>query len=155
MPRPFRLSLRVSIAAGLCLAPFLSSEAQLVTVGAGALLSERPTEPVFELHVASPPVFRSRAYVTASWSDDGARPTLITAAERSMLNRRRVALGLGAGALWLDANDYEPYPILVGSSVVRLPVARTSVVAIASTQPFQEFDWSVVLKVAVAVWFAR
>ena len=57
--------------------------------------------------------------------------------------------------LWLDANDYRPYPMLVGSTVVPLPVPRTSFVLIASTLPFEDFDWSLVLKIGVTVVFVR
>jgi hypothetical protein len=129
--------------------------AQLATVGVGALVSERPTEIVYELHVASPPVYQTRAYTTFSWTDDSAKPTLITAAERSVIRSRVANTGLGAGLLWLDANDYRPYPIIVSSTVIPLPIPRTSGVVIASTQPFQEWAWSVVIKVGLLAWFRR
>jgi hypothetical protein len=63
--------------------------------------------------------------------------------------------GIGAGLLWLEVNEYRPYPILLSSTVVPLPIPRTAVVGIVSTQPFQHFEWSVVLKVGVTVWFVR
>jgi hypothetical protein len=135
-----------------CGVPIAACDAQLATVGAGVLLSERSPEPVFELHVASPPVFRTRAYGTLSWTNDSAKPTVITAAERSVLQTTRASIGLGAGALWLEGNDYRPYPIAVASGVVPLPIRRTAVVAIASTQPFQEFAWSLVLKASFVLW---
>jgi hypothetical protein len=137
--------------------PFGQAAGQLVTVGVGALLSTRPTEPVFELHVASPPLFRARAYSTFSWTDDsrGSRPTLISAVERTIVADRPATVGLGAGLLWLDANEYRPYPIIVGSAVLPIPIPRTSVVAIASTQPFQEWEWALVLKVGVLAWFRK
>ena len=133
----------------------VASEAQFATVGAGVLLSNRSPEPVAELHAETPPVFASRAYMTLSWTDESGKPTVITAAERALLRERVVMLGLGAGLLWLEGNDYRPYPILVSSTVVPLPIPRTAVVAIGSTQPFQEFEWSVVLKVGVTLWFVR
>jgi hypothetical protein len=132
-----------------------AAEAQFATAGAGVLLSSRSPEPVAELHAESPPAYRARAYVTLSWSDESARPTVITAAERTVWDGGLALVGLGAGLLWLDVNDYRPYPILVSSTVVPLPIPRTAVVAIASTQPFQDFQWSLVLKAAVTVWFAR
>jgi hypothetical protein len=132
-----------------------ATEAQLVTVGAGALLSERPAEPVFELHAETPPFARTRAYVTVSWTDESWNPTLITAAERPVLHVGQAFLGLGAGLLWLDANDYSPYPMLVSSTVVPLGIPRTSFVASASTLPFEDFDWSLVLKIGVTVLFVR
>lgn len=133
----------------------VASKAQLATVGAGVLLSDRSPEPVAELHAETPPLYASRGYVTLSWTDKSAKPTIITAAERALLQTKVVMVGLGAGLLWLEGNDYRPYPIIVSSTVVPLPIPRTAVVAIGSTQPFQEFEWSVVLKVGVTLWFVR
>ena len=133
----------------------VASKAQLATVGAGVLLSNRSPEPVAELHAETPPLYASRGYVTLSWTDKSAKPTVITAAERALLQTKVVMVGLGAGLLWLEGNDYRPYPIIVSSTVVPLPIPRTAVVAIGSTQPFQEFEWSVVLKVGVTLWFVR
>lgn len=131
------------------------AEAQLATVGAGTLLSERPAEPVFELHAETPPLARARGYVTVSWTDESWNPTLITAAERPVIHVGQAFLGLGAGLLWLDANDYSPYPMLVSTTIVPIGIPRTSFVAIASTLPFEDFDWSLVLKVGVTVWFVK
>jgi hypothetical protein len=130
-------------------------DAQLLTIGGGVLLSNHSPQPVAELHAETPPIVGTRAYVTLSWTDDSSRPTVITAAERLAVNTGVTMTGLGAGLLWLDVNDYRPYPILVSSTVVPLPIPRTSVVAIASTQPFQDFDWSLVLKVGFTLWFRR
>jgi hypothetical protein len=138
----------------LALAVAHPSHGQLATIGVGALLSDRPTEPVFELHVASPPFYSTRAYTTFSWTDDSAKPTLITAAERSLVTGQ-ANIGLGAGLLWLEGNDYDPYPIIVSSAVVPLPIPRTSIVAIGSTQPFQDWGWSLVLKVGILAWFRK
>lgn len=129
------------------------AEAQFATVGGGVLLSNRSPQPVAELHAESPPVVRTRAYGTLSWTDDSARPTVITAAERQVVNTGVTMTGLGAGLLWLEVNDYRPYPIVVSSTVIPLPLPRTAVVAIASTQPFQDFEWSLVLKVGFTAWF--
>ncbi len=133
----------------------VTSEAQFATVGAGVLLSSRSPEPVTELHAETPPLLATRAYATLSWTDESTRPTVITAGERSVGNIGRAFFGLGAGLLWLDVNQYRPYPILVSSTVVRLPIPRTSVVVITSAQPFQDFTWSLVLKLGVTVWFVR
>ncbi len=132
-----------------------AAEAQFATVGAGLLVSKRPSEPVAELHAEAPPLLSARAYLTLSWTDESAKPTVITAAERPVLNTKATMTGMGAGLLWLDVNDYRPYPIVVSSTVVPLPLPRTAVVAIASTQPFQDFEWSLVLKVGVTLWFVR
>ena len=137
----------------LTLAP--SASAQLVTIGGGVLVSKRPTEPVAELHGETPPFARTRAYVTLSWTDQSVNPTIISAVERPVLHFGRAFAGLGAGLLWLEANDYQPYPMLVSSTVVPLPVPRTSFVLIGSTLPFENFDWSLVLKVGVTIVFIR
>ena len=132
-----------------------SALAQFATVGGGMLIGEKFREPVAELHAETPPVLRTRAYVTFSWTDESAKPTYITAAERNLVATKTVLVGLGGGLLWLEGNDYRPYPIVVSSTIVPLPIPRTAVVAIASTQPFQDFEWSLVLKVGVTVWFVR
>lgn len=146
------ISLSIAI---LAVALPVASEAQFATVGAGVLLSNRSPEPVGELHAETPPVYASRGYVTLSWTDESAKPTVITAAERALIREKVAMVGLGAGLLWLEGNDYRPYPIIVSSTVIPLPIPRTAVVAIGSTQPFQEFEWSVVLKVGVTLWFVR
>ncbi len=151
-----RRMLRTVVSVGVfSVALVVRSEAQFATVGAGVLISNRSPEPVAELHVETPPALGARAYATVSWTDESAKPTVITAGERSVGYLGRAFVGLGAGLLWLDVNEYRPYPLLVISTVVPLPIPRTSVVAIASTQPFQDFDWSLVLKVGVTVWFVR
>lgn len=132
-----------------------TAAAQFATVGAGLLMSKRPSDPVAELHAETPPLLSARAYATFSWTDESAKPTIISAAERRLLDTKRTITGLGAGLLWLDVNDYRPYPIVVSSTVVPLPIPRTAVVAIASTQPFQDFAWSLVMKVGVTFWFVR
>ena len=146
--------MRVAVVVGL-LALIVSPDAraQFATVGAGVLLSERSPQPVGELHAQTPALLKTRAYATLSWTDDSWAPTVITAAERQVLAVGPVMTGLGAGLLWLEFNDYRPYPILVSSTVFQLPIPRTSVVGIVSTQPFQDFDWSLVLKVGYTIWF--
>ncbi len=129
--------------------------AQLVTVGVGVLFTEHATEPVAELHAETPPVWNARAYVTLSWTDDSGAPTVITAAERPVLRVGRAFTGLGAGLLWLEPADYNPYFTLISSTVVPLPIPRTSFVLIGSTLPFDDFDWSLVAKVGVTVLFVR
>ncbi len=118
-------------------------------------MTKRATEPVAELHGETPPLAGARAYVTLSWTDESAKPTVISAAEWQVVNVGPAFAGLGAGLLWLEANDYRPYAMVVSSTVVGLPVPRTSFVLIASTLPFQDFDWSLVLKIGVTVVFVR
>ena len=151
-----RRFVRAVLGAGLLMCvSTVGVEAQFATVGAGVLLSNRSPQPVGELHAETPPVLKTRAYLTLSWTDESWAPTLITAAERQLVAAGPVMVGLGAGLLWLEGNDYRPYPILVSSTVFQLPIPRTSIVAIGSTQPFQDFEWSLVLKLGVTVWFRR
>lgn len=148
--------MRAIVVSGLlCLAAGADLQAQFVTVGGGVLMSKRSPEPVAEVHAETPPLAGARAYVTVSWTDDSAKPTFITAAERPVVTLGQGMVGLGGGLLWLDGNDYRPYPIAVSSTVLPLPIPRASVVAIASTQPFQDFEWSLVLKLGFTVWFLR
>ena len=88
------------------------------------LETSRSTDAVGELHAETPPFAGMRGYVTASWIRESAKPAVITAAERPVLQAGRVAVGLGAGLLWLEVNDYRPYPMLVSSTVVPLPIPR-------------------------------
>jgi hypothetical protein len=148
----YRLALSCAI---LAVTLPVAAHAQFATIGGGVLVSNRPPEPVAELHAETPPVRAARAYLTLSWTDESAKPTLITAAERALLQRKAAIVGLGAGLLWLEGNDYRPCPIIVSSTVVPVPIPRTALVAIGSTQPFQEFAWSLVLKVGVTLWFVR
>lgn len=148
--------MRALLGAGLLLVVWSADvRAQFATVGGGVLLSSRSPQPVAELHAETPPFLEIRAYGTLSWTDDSWAPTVITAAERQLVNTGVSMTGLGAGLLWLEGNDYRPYPILVSSTVIPLPIPRTAVVAIGSTQPFQDFEWSLVLKVGFTVWFRR
>lgn len=148
--------MRGILGAGLMwLASVANVQAQFLTVGGGVLLSKRSPEPVAEVHAETPPVVGARAYLTLSWTEQSVRPTAITAAERPVVTMGPAMVGLGVGLLWLDFNDYRPYPIVVSSTVLPLPVPRTSMVAIASTQPLQDFAWSLVVKVGVTVWFLR
>lgn len=115
------------LAAGTALAP-PGAVAQLATVGGGALVTERGTDAVGELHAETPPFADGRAGAFT---------------------------GIGAGLLWLEVKDYEPDPMVVSSTVIPLPIPRTSFVVIASTTPFDDFDWSLVLKVGVTAVFVR
>jgi hypothetical protein len=119
------------------------------------LLSDRPSEPTYNIHFDSPPLHKTRAMLTLSWNDQSAKPTVITEAERSIIDSRQLALDAGAGLLWLSSNEYRPYPILISTAVVPLPVPRTAIVAVGSTQPFQNLEWSLVLKASFMIWANR
>lgn len=131
------------------------ADAQMATVGAGLLLTEGSTQPAFELHVATQPVRQTRAYATFSWTDESISPVIIAAAERRMVNVGGGGVGLGAGVVMPTETTFDAIPIVVSSSVVPLGIPRTSIVAIASTAPFEEFQWSLVLKASVLLWFVR
>lgn len=136
-------------------APLLAAEGQFATASAGMLVSKRVPDPIAELHAETPPFHDTRGWITLSWTDESAKPTVITSVEHALLHIKGASTGLGAGVLWLEVDNYKPYPIIVSSNVVPLPLPRTSLIAIASTQPFQDFDWSVALEVSVTLWFVR
>ena len=139
----------------LCLLSMSDVQAQFATVGGGVLLSQRSPRPIAELHGETPPYAGARAYMTLSWTDQSVKPAVITAVERPVLHVGRAFAGVGAGLLWVEPNDYRPYPMVVSSTVVPLPIPRTSFVFIGSVLPFQDFDWSFVLKAGVTIWFVR
>ena len=139
----------------LGLVPLLGAEAQFATVSAGALVSNQVPVAIAELHAETPPVRATRGWITLSWTDESAKPTVITAVEHALLHFKSAGTGLGVGVLWLEPDNYKPYPIIVSSTVVPLPIPRTSFVAIASTRPFQDFEWSLALEVGVTLWFVR
>ena len=139
----------------LGLVPLLGAEAQFATVSAGALVSNQVPVGIAELHAETPPVRATRGWITLSWTDESAKPTVITAVEHALLRFKTAGTGLGAGVLWLEPDNYKPYPIIVSTTVVPLPIPRTTFVAIASTQPFQGFEWSLALEVGVTLWFVR
>lgn len=133
----------------------LAAGAQRVSLGAGVLLSDRPSEPSFDLHIDSPPFYKIRAELTLAWNDKSSKPTVITEAERSLVDTKWFAFDAGAGLLWLEANDYRPFPAIISTTVLPLPVPRATIVGVASTQPFQDFEWSLVLKVSISLWSGR
>jgi len=137
---------------------FLTShlEAQLGTLGAGALITESNVDPVAEVYLGAPPVHEFRAYGIGSWTDESWSPTFITAVERVVLPTDHSFTTLGAGALWLEFKDYEPDFILTSTTVVPLPFAPSlSFVVVGSTQPFQDFDWTIVTKLAITLFFVK
>ncbi|MGH7520071.1 MAG: hypothetical protein ACREMI_02215 [Gemmatimonadales bacterium] len=133
----------------------LAAAAQRVAVGVGVLLSNRPSAPSFDLHIDGPPLYKTRAELTLAWNDKSAKPTVITELERSIIDTKAFAFDLGAGLLWLDANEYRPFPAIISTTVVPLPIPRLAIVAIGSTQPFQDFEWSLVLKGSMSLWSGR
>ena len=148
----FKFSFFLSL---LALSFMSTASAQLATVGAGFLTSTRSPESVFELHGATPPFAQTRAYITLSCTKSSLQPTVISAAEHNVLQFGSASTGLGAGLLWLEANDYKPFPMVVSSTVIHLPIPRTSFVLIGSTLPFEDFDWSLVVKIGVTLVFIR
>ena len=139
----------------LGLVPLLGAEAQFASVSAGALVTNQVPVAIAELHAETPPVRATRGWITLSWTDESAKPTVITAVEHALLRFKTAGTGLGAGVLWLEPDNYKPYAIIVSTTVVALPIPRTTFVAIASTQPFQGFEWSLALEVGVTLWFVR
>ena len=141
----------ILLAAALVAVP-TDGEAQFVTVGAGALFTKDNVDAVVELLVTAPPlVYEFRPYLTTSWVLDEIEPTFITAAERPIWRTSHHFTSLGVGVLWLQPANHTPYPILVSTTAVFPPIPRTMLVGIGSVQPFQDWSWSIVAKVAVMV----
>ena len=133
-----------------------AADAQMGTLGAGAMFIESNTDPVAEIYLGAPPVHEFRAYGIGSWTDESWSPTFITAVERVVLPTDYSFTTLGAGAVWLEFKDYEPDFILTSTTVVPLPFAPSlSFVVVGSTQPFQDFDWTIVTKLAVTLFFKK
>jgi hypothetical protein len=156
IPVMWRVLARTCIAVCCLAAAPALVEAQVGTLGAGALFTKSAVNPVGEAYLATPPVYGIRAYGIGSWTDDSWAPTLITAVERVVLPTPYSFTTLGAGLVWPEFKDYRPFPILTSTTVVPLTVpAPLSVVIVGSTQPFQDFEWTIVTKVAVTVFFVR
>lgn len=130
--------------------------AQVGTLGAGALITESDVKAVGEVYLGAPPILEFRPYGIGSWTDDSWAPTLITAVERVVFPTNHSFTTLGAGLLWLEFKDYEPDFILTSTTVVPLPFAPSlSFVIVGSTQPFQDFEWTIVTKFAVTLFFMK
>src|SRR6267378_581718 len=89
----------------LGLIPLLGAEAQFATVSAGLLVSKRVPDPIAELHAETPPVHDTRGWITLSWTDESARPTVITSVEHALLHITGASTGLGVGVLWLEPDE--------------------------------------------------
>ncbi len=135
------------------------AEAQLVTLGVGALVVPSNTFTVLELHAAGPPYIADfRPYTTISWTDADIteRPTVIVAAEYQYVFVPPKTFGLsssiGPGFVMLPVTDYRPEFQLTNSLVVFLPIPRTALVTLASWQPFDPDDWAIVVKLGFTLW---
>lgn len=146
----------VSCAAALaCVVLPAGSAAQVGTLGAGALITESNTDPVAELYLGAPLVKGFRPYGIASFTKGSWSPTFITAVEREIVKTSFSFTTLGAGLAWLEFKDYRGYPILTSTTVFPLPFSeKLSFVVVASTQPFQDYQWTVVAKVAITLFFS-
>ena len=132
------------------------ASAQLGTLGAGALITESNVDGVAELYLGAPPVSGFRAYGIGSWTEDSWSPTFITAVEHEVLATSYSFTTLGAGLVWPEFKDYRGYPILTTTTVVPLPFAPSlSFVVVGSTQPFQDYQWTIVTKLAVTLFFSK
>jgi hypothetical protein len=137
-------------------------DAQLVTVGLGALVLPSNTFTVFELHAAGPPYLADfRPYTTISWTDANLsdKPTVIVAAERQYLfvppKTSGLSSSIGPGFVMLPITDYRPEFQLTNSLVVFLPIPRTALVILASWQPFDPDDWAIVVKLGLTLWSGK
>jgi hypothetical protein len=142
-------------AALLCLAFPPRATAQLGTLGAGALVTESNTDAVAELYLGAPLAKGFRPYGIASFTKGSWSPTFITAIEREVVTTSFSFTTLGAGLVWPEFKDYRGYPILTSTTVFPLPFSeKLSFVVVGSTQPFQDYQWTLVAKVAITLFFS-
>ena len=143
-------------AALACLVFPACSAAQVGTLGAGALITESKVDGVAEVYLGAPPLSGVRAYGIGSWTKDSWSPAFNTAVEHEIVATKHSFTTLGAGLVWPEFKDYRGYPILTSTTVVPLPFARPlSFVLVGSTQPFQDFQWTVVAKLAVTLFLSK
>src|SRR6202007_445487 len=101
------------------------SAAQRLSVDAGLLVGQFPSAVVYELHGDSPPLYATRASFTLSWTKDSNKPAFLTEPERTIIDTKNISTGVGAGLLWLEANDYRPYPMIISTTFVPVPLPRS------------------------------
>ena len=148
--------LGLALAALFLLAVPARASAQMGTLGAGALITEGNADGVAEIYLGAPPLKGFRVYGIGSWTEGSWSPTFITAVEREAITTPISFTTLGAGLVWPEFKDYRGYPILTSTTVVPLPFSESlSFVVVGSTQPFQDYQWTVVAKLAVTLFFSR
>lgn len=139
----------------VCLLPPARAGAQVGTFGVGALITEDNVDGVAEAYLGAPLLRGFRPYLISSWTEGSWSPTFITAVEHEVVTTSHSFTTLGAGLVWLEFKDYRGYPILTSTTVVPLPFAEPlSLVVVGSTQPFQDYQWTVVAKLAVTLFFS-
>jgi hypothetical protein len=132
------------------------SAAQVGTLGAGALVTESNTDGVAEVYLGAPPIRGFRPYGIASFTKGSWSPTFITAVEHEIVTTSFSFTTLGAGLVWPEFKDYRGYPILTSTTVFPLPFSeKLSFVVVGSTQPFQDYEWTLVAKVAITLFFSK
>src|SRR5437899_13058455 len=94
----------------LGLAPLLAAEGQFATASAGMLVSKRVPDAIVELHAETPPFRATRAWITLSWTDESAKPTVITAGEHALVQVKDAGKALGLGVRRREPDLYQPYP---------------------------------------------
>ncbi len=124
-------------------------------MGVGGVFTEQFAEPAVEVWLASPPYRDFRAYLTTSWTDEDAHPTFISAVDGAFLKTRRLLVSAGGGAVWLRSDRYRAFPLLTATAVAPLPLEPLNLVVVSSTQPFQDWAWTVVVKAAVMLRLGR
>src|SRR2546422_3914894 len=84
----------------LGLVPLLGAEAQFATLSAGALVSNQVPVAIGELHAETPPVRATRGWITLSWTDESAKPTVITSVEHALLRSEERRVGKECRSRW-------------------------------------------------------
>src|SRR5258706_14072208 len=100
----------------LGLVPLFGAAAQFATVSAGLLVSKLVPDPIVELHAETPPFRATRGWITLSWTDESAKPTVITTVEHTLLHFQHADTGPGGGVHGIEPVRHRPYPIMLIST---------------------------------------
>ena len=129
--------------------------AQIVSVGAGSVVTDYGTSPVAEVYVAAPIVGPVRPYVIGSWTLDpwDAEPLVLTEIDMLAYIGSNRTFSVGTGAKWASWNDYRPRWIMSATFVWK--PSALGIVAIAAAEPVEPEQWAIVLKADYTIKFWR
>lgn len=147
MPKPFLAFLALALVSPV-------APAQIVNLGAGALVTESGEAPVVELFAATAPLRGLRAYSTLALNLEDTGLDLIAAVDGEVAELGAVRVHLGLGANFLEVRDYDPEPIVVATLVVPIR-SRWNIAMIASAEPGNDWGWSLVVKLNRNLFFGR
>lgn len=123
------------------------ADAQIVALGAGMVLTEVGEEETLELFLATPPAGRLRLTAVLASSAEGVAIGKLSYGATKWLS-------LESGATWLKFRDYEP-EWFVGLFFRRRLGERLQLGIALSSEPEQDWNTTVVVKVDFWTWFRR